>query len=130
MLERRAALGGPVPRRVVRSKPLPVPSPNVDKEFDGGSTTAVSTTMVFTRLLRNLIREPELGRRVPARELLADLVAVCRPHAEALDCAAELDGVIPLGERTGAQRQIEQARSLGSLPRLVGLLASDFLARG
>ena len=73
--------------------------------------------------------EPELGRRVPARELLADLVAVCRPHAEALGCAAELDAVIPLGERTGAQRQIEQARSLGSLPRLVGLLASDFLAR-
>jgi carboxylate-amine ligase len=73
--------------------------------------------------------EPELGRRVPARELLADLVAVCRPHAEALGCAAELDAVIPLGERTGAQRQIEQARSLGSLPRLVGLLANDFLAR-
>ena len=35
--------------------------------------------------------EPELGRRVPARELLADLVAVCRPHAEALGCAAELE---------------------------------------
>ncbi len=73
--------------------------------------------------------EPELGRRVPARELLADLVAVCLPHAEALGCAAELDEVIALGERTGAQRQIEQARSLGSLPKLVGLLASDFLAR-
>jgi pyruvate dehydrogenase E1 component len=64
MLERRSALGGPLPRRVVRSKPLPVPSANVDKEFDGGSTTPVSTTMVFTRLLRNLIREPELGPRV------------------------------------------------------------------
>jgi carboxylate-amine ligase len=74
--------------------------------------------------------EPELGRRVPARELLADLVAVCRPHAEALSCAEELDDVIALGERTGAQRQIEQAAALGSLPRLVGLLASDFLARG
>jgi pyruvate dehydrogenase E1 component len=64
MLERRAALGGPLPRRVVRSKPLPVPTEAVDKEFDGGSTTAVSTTMVFTRLLRNLIREPELGPRI------------------------------------------------------------------
>jgi pyruvate dehydrogenase E1 component len=64
MQERRAALGGPVPRRVVRAQPLPVPTPNVDKEFDGGSTTAVSTTMVFTRLLRNLIREPELGKRI------------------------------------------------------------------
>jgi pyruvate dehydrogenase E1 component len=64
MLERRAALGGAVPRRVVRAKPLPAPSANVDKEFDGGSTTAVSTTMVFTRLLRNLIREPEIGPRI------------------------------------------------------------------
>jgi carboxylate-amine ligase len=71
--------------------------------------------------------EPELGRRVPARELLADLVAICRPHAEALGCAAELDRVIPLGERTGAQRQLEQAAALGSLPRLVGLLAADFV---
>jgi len=70
--------------------------------------------------------EPELGRRVPARELLADLVTVCRPHAEALGCAAELDAVIPLGERTGAQRQIEQAAALGSLPKLVQLLAADF----
>jgi carboxylate-amine ligase len=73
--------------------------------------------------------EPDLGRRVPARELLADLVAVCRPHAEALGCAAELDRVIPLGERTGAQRQLEQAAALGSLPRLVGLLAADFVTK-
>ncbi|HVQ60020.1 MAG TPA: YbdK family carboxylate-amine ligase [Solirubrobacterales bacterium] len=70
--------------------------------------------------------EPELGRRVPAQELLADLVAVCRPHAQELECEAELDRVPGLGERTGAQRQIEQARSLGSLPRLVALLAADF----
>jgi glutamate---cysteine ligase / carboxylate-amine ligase len=71
--------------------------------------------------------EPELGHRVPARELLADLVSVCRPHAEALGCAEELDRVIALGERTGAQRQLEQAAALDSLPRLVGLLAADFV---
>src|ERR1700710_1117108 len=74
--------------------------------------------------------EPELERRVPARELLADLVAVCRPHAEALGCAGELDGVVRLGERTGAQRQLEQAAALGSLPRLVGLLAGGLVAGG
>jgi carboxylate-amine ligase len=73
--------------------------------------------------------EPELGRRVPAGELLADLVAVCRPHAVELGCERELDGVIKLGERTGAQRQIDQARALGSLPRRVGILAADFLVR-
>ncbi|MDX6589556.1 MAG: hypothetical protein QOI84_830, partial [Solirubrobacterales bacterium] len=42
-------------------------------------------------------------------------------------CEPELEGVLALGARTGAQRQIEQARVLGSLPRLVGLLAADFL---
>ena len=73
--------------------------------------------------------EPELERRVPARELLADLVAVCRPHAQDLGCEAELDRVPELGAQTGAQRQIDLARSLESLPRVVGVLANDFLAR-
>ncbi len=64
MQERRTALGGPVPRRVVRAPALPRPGAPVDAEFNGGSTTAVSTTMVFARLLRNLIRDPKLGRRI------------------------------------------------------------------
>ncbi|HET7829303.1 MAG TPA: pyruvate dehydrogenase (acetyl-transferring), homodimeric type [Candidatus Limnocylindrales bacterium] len=64
MLQRRQALGGPLPRRVVRSQPLPVIGDAVDKEFDAGSPTAVSTTMVFTRLLRNLIRDPQVGKRI------------------------------------------------------------------
>jgi pyruvate dehydrogenase E1 component len=62
--ERRRVLGGPVPRRVVRSQPLPAPGPAVDGEFAAGSTTAVSTTMVFARLLRNLIRDPQIGKRI------------------------------------------------------------------
>ena len=64
MIERRAQLGGPVPRRVVRARPLPAPGGDVDKEFDAGSATAVSTTMVFTRLLRNLMRDPQIGQRI------------------------------------------------------------------
>jgi pyruvate dehydrogenase E1 component len=62
--ERRAALGGSMPKRVVRAEPLPAPGPDVDKEFAAGSQTAVSTTMVFTRILRNLIRDKELGPRI------------------------------------------------------------------
>ena len=62
--ERRRALGGEIPKRIVRSKPLPSPSDAVDKEFAGGSDTAVSTTMVFTRILRNLLRDKELGPRI------------------------------------------------------------------
>jgi pyruvate dehydrogenase E1 component len=62
--ERRRALGGPLPRRVVRSAPLPSPDPSVDAEFVTGSDIAVSTTMAFSRLLRNLIREPQFGRQI------------------------------------------------------------------
>ncbi|HXG40297.1 MAG TPA: pyruvate dehydrogenase (acetyl-transferring), homodimeric type [Candidatus Limnocylindrales bacterium] len=64
MLERRRALGGPLPRRVVRARPLPSPRPEIDAEFAAGSKTPVSTTMAFTRLLRNLLRDPELGPRI------------------------------------------------------------------
>jgi len=64
MLERRRALGGFVPRRVVRAVPLPAPRPQVDDEFKTGSEMAVSTTMAFGRLLRNLIRDPQIGSRI------------------------------------------------------------------
>ena len=62
--ERRAALGGALPKRIVRYTPLPAPAAAVDAEFAGGSEIAVSTTMAFTRLLRNLIRDPGVGPRI------------------------------------------------------------------
>ncbi|MHB8672814.1 MAG: pyruvate dehydrogenase (acetyl-transferring), homodimeric type [Candidatus Limnocylindrales bacterium] len=62
--ERRRALGGALPKRIVRVAPLPSPAPAVDAEFTTGSEIAVSTTMAFTRLLRNLIRDPALGPRI------------------------------------------------------------------
>ncbi len=64
MIERRASLGGSVPRRVVRSAPLPSPASAVDAEFAAGGATEVSTTMVFARLLRNLLRDPGIGKRI------------------------------------------------------------------
>ena len=70
----------------------------------------------------------DLNERVPARALLEDLLVHCRPHAEDLGCAAELDTVAHLADRTGARRQLELSRSLGSLPRVVAVLADDFLA--
>src|SRR5918998_5007183 len=62
--ERRRALGGELPRRIVKAKPLPAPPPEIDKEFATGSQQAVSTTMVFTRVLRNLLRDKSLGPRI------------------------------------------------------------------
>ena len=64
LMERRKALGGSLPRRVVRSKPLPPPPPEIDAEFAAGSKQPVSTTMVFTRILRNLLRDEQLGPRI------------------------------------------------------------------
>ena len=63
--ERRAALGGPSPRRVVLQKTLATPGDAVFGEFESGSGgQEVSTTMAFAKLLRNLLRDPGMGRRV------------------------------------------------------------------
>ncbi len=63
--ERRAALGGPMPRRVVVTKTLELPGDPVYGEFMSGSgTQEASTTMAFAKLLRNLLRDKELGHRI------------------------------------------------------------------
>jgi pyruvate dehydrogenase E1 component len=65
MMERRRALDGSLPRRVVRAKPLPQPADATFGEFLGGSgKQEASTTMVFARLLRSLLRDKEIGARV------------------------------------------------------------------
>jgi pyruvate dehydrogenase E1 component len=65
LAERRRALGGPLPRRVVRAAPLPPPEPTGFTDLLAGSgRQEVSTTMAFARLLRSLTRDPGIGRRV------------------------------------------------------------------
>jgi len=66
MMERRRALGGCIPRRVVRSKPLKLPPADLYEEFKEGTGTAreVSTTIAFVRLLRKLLRDKDVGRRI------------------------------------------------------------------
>ena len=66
MLERRRALGGCVPKRIVRAKPMPALQDKVFAEFAAGTREdqAVSTTMAFGRMLRNLLRDPGWGKRV------------------------------------------------------------------
>ena len=63
--ERRAALGGPLPRRVVHPRSFAVPGATVFGELDAGSgTQEVSTTMAFGRLLRSMLRDPSIGKRI------------------------------------------------------------------
>ena len=65
LAERRRALGGPLPSRVVRAAPLPSPSPATFSDLLAGSgRQEVSTTMAFARLLRSLTRDPGVGRRI------------------------------------------------------------------
>ena len=65
MLERRRALGGSIPRRVVRYEAVTPPGDAVFAEFATGSgSQAVSTTMAFGKLLRNLLRDPGIGKRI------------------------------------------------------------------
>jgi pyruvate dehydrogenase E1 component len=53
---------GPVPTRVVRQARPTLPDTKVFEEFASGSgKQSVSTTMVFARLLRNLVRDPTVG---------------------------------------------------------------------
>src|ERR1700739_2060708 len=64
MRERRAALGGYLPRRVVRSKPLTLPGDAVYEELRRGSgKQSVATTMAFVRLVKDLMKDPEIGAR-------------------------------------------------------------------
>nr|WP_229788734.1 pyruvate dehydrogenase (acetyl-transferring), homodimeric type [Thermopolyspora flexuosa] len=64
MKERRAALGGFLPKRVVRAKPLKLPGDEVYKGLRKGSGKQnVATTMAFVRLLKDLMRDKEIGFR-------------------------------------------------------------------
>ena len=64
MRERRAALGGYLPKRVVRAKPLPLPGDGTYDELKRGSgKQSVATTMAFVRLLKDLMKDPGIGNR-------------------------------------------------------------------
>jgi pyruvate dehydrogenase E1 component len=65
MMERRRALAGSVPRRVVRAKPLTPPEDKAFEEFKKGSgKQEAATTAAFGRVLRNLLRDKNMGARV------------------------------------------------------------------
>jgi pyruvate dehydrogenase E1 component len=64
MKERRKALGGYLPKRVVRSKPLQLPPDSTYDELRAGSgRQTIATTMAFVRLLKDLMKDPEIGER-------------------------------------------------------------------
>ena len=64
MLERRRELGGSLPHRQRTSRPLTLPG---DKAYDvvrrGSGSQEVATTMAFVRLFKELLKDPEIGKR-------------------------------------------------------------------
>jgi pyruvate dehydrogenase E1 component len=64
LLARRTRLGGFVPERRVDAKPLVLPDENAYAQLRKGSgSQSVATTMAFVRLLKELMRDPEIGHR-------------------------------------------------------------------
>jgi pyruvate dehydrogenase E1 component len=65
MQERRAALGGSLPRRRSVSRPLAQPADEAYESVRRGSgQQEVATTMAFVRMLKDLVKDPGLGARL------------------------------------------------------------------
>ena len=63
--ERRAALGGSIPRRRSVSRPLAQPADEAYESVRRGSgQQEVATTMAFVRMLKDLVKDPGLGARL------------------------------------------------------------------
>ena len=61
---RREALGGYLPRREVRFRPLEPPALGVFEDMLKGSSREISTTMAVVRMLSKLLRDKSVGRYV------------------------------------------------------------------
>ena len=65
LIERRAALGGSIPRRRAISRPLTQPDDSVYESVKRGSgQQEIATTMAFVRMLKDLVKDPGLGSRI------------------------------------------------------------------
>ncbi len=65
MMERRDALGGSLPRRVDRSTTLKLPGDDMYSELKQGSgKNKIATTMAVVRLLKDWMKDPEIGKRI------------------------------------------------------------------
>lgn len=65
MMARRQELGGPVPERRILANGVKLPADELYGELKKGSgKQEIATTMAFVRLLRDLMKDPEIGKRV------------------------------------------------------------------
>jgi pyruvate dehydrogenase E1 component len=128
MKERRAALGGSLPRRVTRAKALPQPPASMfDVLRKGSGKQPVATTMAFVRLLKDLMKTKEMGARfVPvipdeARTFGMDAMfptaKIYSPHGQRYE-AVDRDLLLSYQESEQGQmlhEGISEAGSMGSV---------------
>ncbi len=93
MTERRKALGGPLPSRTVKAPKIETPA---DEEFsdslNGSGGRPVSTTMATVSILRNLLKDKQLGKlivpiipdeaRTFGMESLFRQISIYAPHGQ------------------------------------------------
>ncbi|MFI6985110.1 pyruvate dehydrogenase (acetyl-transferring), homodimeric type [Embleya sp. NPDC050154] len=113
MRERRAALGGSLPQRLDRSKPLKLPGDPVYSVLKKGSKQPVATTQAFVRLLKDLMRDSEIGKRfVPiapdeyrtfGMDAMFPTAKVYNPHGQTYD---SVDRELLLSYKESAQGQM------------------------
>jgi len=114
MLERRQALGGFLPERRVRAKPLALPAEKAYERLRKGSgDQPMATTMAFVRLLKDLMKDKAIGPRfVPVipdeartfgMDSLFPTAKIYSPHGQQYD---PVDKELLLSYREDRQGQI------------------------
>src|SRR5205807_1659095 len=120
--------GGSLPSRVVSAKPLTLPGPDAYSDLKRGSgKQKVATTMAFVRLLKDLMRDKDFGKRfVPvipdeARTFGMDAMfptaKIYSPHGQQYD-AVDRELLLSYKESETGQmlhEGISEAGSMGSV---------------
>ncbi|UQX90312.1 pyruvate dehydrogenase (acetyl-transferring), homodimeric type [Jatrophihabitans telluris] len=129
MLERREALGGSLPKRINRAKPLALPGDEAYADLKKGSgKQQVATTQVLVRLFKDLMRDKEIGKRfVPiipdeARTFGLDAIfptaKIYSPHGQEYD-AVDRDMLLSYKESVQGQILHEGISEAGSTASLI-----------
>ncbi len=129
MKERRAGLGGALPKRIVRAKPLELPGKAAYKELRSGSgKQQVATTMATVRLFKDLIKDKQIGARfVPiipdeARTFGLDAIfptaKIYSPHGQEYE-AVDRETLLSYKESTSGQILHEGISEAGSMASLI-----------
>jgi pyruvate dehydrogenase E1 component len=127
MNERRSALGGALPKRVVRARPLPLASPG-DAPYAqlraGSGKQPVATTMAIVRLIKDLVKDKELGlhlvpiipdeARTFGLDALFPTAKIYSPHGQQYE-AVDRDLLLSYKESTTGQILHEGINEAGSM---------------